>query len=79
MEEDDNKSPALEEIGQTGEEEVAVEESISGSPNNGHDRLSGPNVTTDAGSRQPNGISDFTYKFLKQHNALKIIKSMLFF
>ncbi|TMS06144.1 Zinc finger protein Helios, partial [Larimichthys crocea] len=50
-EEADNRS---EEIGQTGEEEVALEESMTGSPNNVHDELSGPNVTADAGSRQPN-------------------------
>lgn len=54
-EEADNRSPALEEIGQTQEEGVALEESMSGSPNNVQDGLSGPNVTADAGSRQPNG------------------------
>lgn len=64
MEEDDNKSPALEEIGQTGEEEVVLEESINGSPNNGHDRLSGPNVSTDVGNRQSNGNSDFIYIYV---------------
>lgn len=50
-EEADNRSPAIV------EEEVAVEESITGSPNNLHDRLAGPNVTADAGNQQPNGTS----------------------
>ncbi|XP_067372505.1 zinc finger protein Helios isoform X5 [Channa argus] len=52
-EEAENRSPALEEMGQTGEEGVALDESMTGSPSNTQDGLSGPNVTTDAG-RQPN-------------------------
>lgn len=49
-EEADNRSPAI------AEEEAALEESITGSPNNLHDRLAGPNVAADAGNRQPNGM-----------------------
>lgn len=48
-EEADNRSPAI------AEEEASLEESITGSPNNSHDRLAGPNVAADAGNRQPNG------------------------
>lgn len=54
-EEAENRSPALEEIGQTGEEGVALDESMSGSPSNTQDGLSGPNMAADPGSRQPNG------------------------
>lgn len=50
-EEADNRSPAIT------EEEAALEESITGSPNNFHDRLAGPNVAADAANRQPNGTS----------------------
>lgn len=50
-EEADNRSPAI------AEEEAALEESITGSPNNLHDRLAGPNVAADAGNQQPNGTS----------------------
>ncbi len=57
-EEADNRSPALKEIGQTGEEEAALEESMTGSPNIEQDGLSGPNVTAEAGSRQPNGTDE---------------------
>lgn len=67
VEEADNRSPVLEEIGQTGEEEVALEESMTGSPNNVHDRLSGPNVTADAGNRQPNGNNECISKCIEQH------------
>lgn len=35
---------------------------MSGSPNNVHDELSGPNVTADAGSRQPNGSNEYIYE-----------------
>lgn len=54
-EEAENRSPALEEIGQTGEEGVALDESMTGSPSNMQDGLSGPNISSDAGSRQSNG------------------------
>lgn len=50
-EEANNRSPAIT------EEEAALEESITGSPNNFHDGLAGPNVAADAGNRQPNGTS----------------------
>ncbi|KAM3607874.1 uncharacterized protein V6R79_015563 [Siganus canaliculatus] len=50
----DNRSPALEEMGQTGEEEAAMEEAMTGSPNNVQDGLSGMTVAADAGHRQPN-------------------------
>lgn len=56
-EEADNRSPALEDMSQTAEEEAALEESMTGSPNNVHERLAGPNVAADTGNRQPNGIS----------------------
>lgn len=55
-EQPDNRSPAPEEMGQTGEEEAALEDSMSGSPRDVHDRLSGPNVVADAGNRHPNGV-----------------------
>lgn len=55
-EEADNRSPALEDMSQTAEEEAAMEESITGSPNNVHERLTGPNMAADTGNR-PNGIS----------------------
>lgn len=53
-EEDDNRSPALEEIGQTGEEADTLEESMTDSPSNIQDGLSGSNMTADSGNR-PNG------------------------
>ncbi|XP_058479035.1 zinc finger protein Helios isoform X2 [Solea solea] len=49
----DKRSPAPEEIHQTVEEGGVMEESMTGSPSNIQDGLSGPNVTADAGSRQP--------------------------
>lgn len=62
MEEGDNRSTALEEISKTGEEGVVLEESMTGSPSNVLDGLSGPNATADAGSRQTNGTSQYIYK-----------------
>lgn len=55
--EQQNKSPAPEEMGQTGEEEAGLEDSMSGSPRDVHDRLSGPNVIADTGNRHHNGVS----------------------
>lgn len=65
-EEAENRSPALEETGQTGEEGVALDESITGSPSNTQDGLSGPNMSADAGSRQPNGNDQCTSKCLEK-------------
>lgn len=56
MEQPDNRSPAPGEMGHTGEDEAALEDSMSSSP---RDRLSGPNVVVDVGNRQPNGISKY--------------------
>lgn len=61
VEQPDNRSPAAVEMGQTGEEEAVLEDSMSGSPRDVHDRLSGPNVAADAGNRQSNGISKYDY------------------
>ncbi|KAF3694973.1 Zinc finger protein Helios Ikaros family zinc finger protein 2 [Channa argus] len=77
-EEAENRSPALEEMGQTGEEGVALDESMTGSPSNTQDGLSGPNVTTDAG-RQPNGDRPFQcnqcgVSFTQKGNLLRHIK-----
>lgn len=58
----DDRSPALEEIGQTGEEGGVLEESMTGSPSNIQDGSSGPNMTADAGSRQPNGTDQYISK-----------------
>jgi len=55
VEEAENSSPAPEEIGQTGNEGATLEESMTGSPSNEQNGLSGPNASGDAGNRQPNG------------------------
>lgn len=55
MDEAENSSPAAEEIGQTGDEGVAPEESMVGSPSDTQDGLSGPNLPADTGNRQSNG------------------------
>lgn len=59
VEQPDNRSPALGEMGQTGEDEAALEDSMSSSPRDVHHRLSGANVGADMGNRQPNGISKY--------------------
>lgn len=59
MEQPDNRSPAAGEMGQTGEEEAMLEDSMNSSPRDVHDRISGPNVAVDAGNRQQNGISKY--------------------
>ncbi|XP_074551221.1 zinc finger protein Helios [Halichoeres trimaculatus] len=77
-EEDDNRSPALEEIGQTGEEADTLEESMTDSPGNIQDGLSGSIVTADSGSR-PNGDRPFQcnqcgVSFTQKGNLLRHIK-----
>lgn len=55
MDEAENSSPAAETIVQTGDESVTHEESMTSSPSDTQDGLSGPNVSADPGNRQPNG------------------------
>nr|XP_043875592.1 zinc finger protein Helios [Solea senegalensis]XP_043875593.1 zinc finger protein Helios [Solea senegalensis]XP_043875594.1 zinc finger protein Helios [Solea senegalensis] len=75
----DKRSPAPEEIHQTAEEGGVMEESMTGSPSNIQDGLSGPNVTADAGSRQPSGDRPFHcpqcgVSFTQKGNLLRHIK-----
>ncbi|MED6291095.1 hypothetical protein CHARACLAT_020075 [Characodon lateralis] len=59
VEDGDNSSPAPEEIGHTGNEGATPDESITSSPHDVQDGLSGPNVPSDAGVRQQNGMYYF--------------------
>lgn len=56
-EEADNSSLAPEDLGQTGDEGVALEGSVTGSPGDAQDGLSGGNAPADAGNRPPNGTN----------------------
>ncbi|XP_076025986.1 zinc finger protein Helios [Genypterus blacodes] len=78
-EEADSRSTAHEEMSQSGEEGLGLEESMTGSPNNLQGRLSGSNVSADAGSRQPNGDRPFHctqcgVSFTQKGNLLRHIK-----
>lgn len=70
MEGSENRSPALDETGQTGEEEVALEESMTGSPNDMRDR-SESNVAPGAENRQPNGNNELISKSIEHMQSFK--------
>lgn len=55
VENGDNSSSAPEEMGHTGDEGATMEESLTNSPHNAQDGLSGPNVPSDPVIRQQNG------------------------
>ncbi|KAK7939638.1 hypothetical protein WMY93_002964 [Mugilogobius chulae] len=77
MEEVDSGSPDLEELSQTGEEGIHLEE--SNSPSALQDALTGPSVPSEAGIRQPNGDRPFQcsqcgVSFTQKGNLLRHIK-----
>lgn len=72
VEDGDNSSPAAEDIGHRGEEGATPEESMTNSPHNAQDGLSGPNIPSDAGTRQQNGMYYFK-KILKAYTRVLIL------
>lgn len=79
MEEADSGSPELEELSHTGEEGIPLDESVSNSPSQLQDGLSGPTVPAEAVPRQPNGDRPFQcsqcgVSFTQKGNLLRHIK-----